>query len=81
MIVFIENCSLLVDRLGRISECYIEVEQKNPQVGEACNTIRTKQKRSLFQRQAFPTLFRSEPSQVTGDQMLIFNNAFIKVVF
>ena len=28
MIVFIENCSLLVDRLGRTSECYIEVEQK-----------------------------------------------------
>ena len=28
MIVFIEKCSLLVDRLGHISECYIEVEQK-----------------------------------------------------
>ena len=28
MIVFIEKCSLLVDRLGRTSECYIGVEQK-----------------------------------------------------
>ena len=28
MIVFIEKYSLLVDRLGRTSECYIEVEQK-----------------------------------------------------
>ena len=28
VIVFIGKCSLLVDRLGRTSECYIEVEQK-----------------------------------------------------
>ena len=28
MIVFIEKYSLLVDRLGRTSQCYIEVEQK-----------------------------------------------------
>ena len=27
MIVFIEKCSFLVDRLRRTSECYIEVEQ------------------------------------------------------
>ena len=26
--IFLEKCSLLVDRLGRTSECYIEVEQK-----------------------------------------------------
>ena len=26
--IFIEKCSFLVDRLGRTSECYIEVEQK-----------------------------------------------------
>ena len=25
---FLEKCSLLVDRLGRTSECYIEVERK-----------------------------------------------------
>ena len=25
---FLEKCSLPVDRLGRTSECYIEVEQK-----------------------------------------------------
>ena len=25
---FLEKCSLLVDRLGRTSECYIEVQQK-----------------------------------------------------
>ena len=25
---FLEKCSLLVDRLGRTSECYIEVEEK-----------------------------------------------------
>ena len=28
VIVFIKKCSLLVDRLGRTSSCYIEVEQK-----------------------------------------------------
>ena len=28
MVVFIEKCSLLVDRLGRTSECIFEVEQK-----------------------------------------------------
>ena len=28
MIVFIEKCSLHEDRLGRTSECFIEVEQK-----------------------------------------------------
>ena len=28
MIVVIEKCSLLVDRPGRTSECYIDVEQK-----------------------------------------------------
>ena len=28
MIVFIEKRSLLVDRLGGTSDCYIEVEQK-----------------------------------------------------
>ena len=33
VIVFIENCSLLVNRLGRISECYIEVEQKKGEPG------------------------------------------------
>ena len=26
--IFLEKCSLPVDRLGRTSECYIEVEQK-----------------------------------------------------
>ena len=26
--IFIEKCSLLVDRLGHTSECYIEVQQK-----------------------------------------------------
>ena len=25
---FFEKCSLLVDRLGRTGECYIEIEQK-----------------------------------------------------
>ena len=28
VIVFIEKCLVLVDRPGRTSECYIEVEQK-----------------------------------------------------
>ena len=27
-VIFLEKCSLLVDRLGCTSECYIEVEQK-----------------------------------------------------
>ena len=26
--IFLEKCSLLVDRLGHTSECYIEVQQK-----------------------------------------------------
>ena len=31
--IFLEKCSLPVDRLGRTSECYIEVEQKGGGAG------------------------------------------------